>query len=155
MRHLLWKASLHGRRTLSPGSTLATVRGLQSRGQTYGRGTSGYYCYWRSHHVGRALAIGRWTEDLSTQQWKRTRLHELGVELPSNVTLVPLDFEKRRLIAGLHVEGYRPQDLIFLMAGRRPLSDRRRYLHDLTRDLRCRVWKRSRVRLYAAISNAY
>lgn len=49
----------------------------------------------------------------ATQQWKRARLHELGVDLPPNLTFVPVDFEKQRLIASLHVEGYRPQDPTF------------------------------------------
>ncbi|MGH8009544.1 MAG: class I SAM-dependent methyltransferase, partial [Candidatus Binatia bacterium] len=49
----------------------------------------------------------------ATQQWKRARLRELGVDLPPNLTFVPLDFEKRTLIAGLHAEGYRPQDPTF------------------------------------------
>jgi len=49
----------------------------------------------------------------ATQQWKRTRLRELGVDLPANLTFIPLDFEKQTLSAGLRVEGYRPQDPTF------------------------------------------
>jgi methyltransferase (TIGR00027 family) len=42
----------------------------------------------------------------ATQAWKRTRLKELAIELPTNLSLVPIDFEKRSLIEGLRVRGY-------------------------------------------------
>jgi methyltransferase (TIGR00027 family) len=42
----------------------------------------------------------------STQTWKRARLHAAGIELPSNLTLVPVDFEKEPLIDNLRVSGY-------------------------------------------------
>ena len=42
----------------------------------------------------------------ATQSWKRTRLKELGIELPPNLTLVPVDFEKQSLIEALLHSGY-------------------------------------------------
>ena len=43
----------------------------------------------------------------ATQSWKRARLQDLGIELPSNLSLVPLDFEKQSLIDSLRTSGYR------------------------------------------------
>jgi methyltransferase (TIGR00027 family) len=45
----------------------------------------------------------------ATQQWKRARLRELGIEPPPNLRFIPLDFEQQPLRAGLQVEGYRPE----------------------------------------------
>ena len=42
----------------------------------------------------------------ATQQWKRARLHALGVELPSNLTFLPIDFEKQTLKEALRAGGY-------------------------------------------------
>jgi methyltransferase (TIGR00027 family) len=43
----------------------------------------------------------------ATQQWKRTRLQVLGLPPPSNLTFVPVDFERQTLADGLRVGGYR------------------------------------------------
>jgi methyltransferase (TIGR00027 family) len=43
----------------------------------------------------------------ATQSWKRTRLQELGIQLPINLRLVPVDFEKQSLIDSLQQGGYR------------------------------------------------
>ncbi len=43
----------------------------------------------------------------ATQTWKRTRLRELDIDLPPNLSLVPVDFEKDSLLDGLRVSGYR------------------------------------------------
>jgi methyltransferase (TIGR00027 family) len=43
----------------------------------------------------------------ATQAWKRTRLREARVELPPNLSLVPIDFEKQSLIESLRMSGYR------------------------------------------------
>jgi len=43
----------------------------------------------------------------TTQAWKLTRLRETGIELPSNLSFVPVDFEKQSLIGGLRISGYR------------------------------------------------
>lgn len=45
----------------------------------------------------------------ATQQWKRARLRELHVNLPSNLTFIPLDFEQQTLADGLHAGGHRPE----------------------------------------------
>jgi methyltransferase (TIGR00027 family) len=46
----------------------------------------------------------------ATQQWKRARLHALGVELPPNLTFVSIDFEKQALGEGLRGGGYRLEE---------------------------------------------
>lgn len=43
----------------------------------------------------------------ATQAWKRARLRAAGVELPANLSLVPVDFEKESLISNLRLSGYR------------------------------------------------
>ena len=43
----------------------------------------------------------------ATQAWKRTRLKQAGIELPPNLSLVPVDFEKESLIDSLRIFGYR------------------------------------------------
>jgi methyltransferase (TIGR00027 family) len=45
----------------------------------------------------------------ATQQWKRARLRELSVHLPSNLTFIPLDFERHTLADGLLAGGHRPE----------------------------------------------
>src|SRR5262249_52241059 len=43
----------------------------------------------------------------ATQAWKRTRLRAAGIELPANLSLIPVDFEKQSLIDNLRLSGYR------------------------------------------------
>jgi methyltransferase (TIGR00027 family) len=43
----------------------------------------------------------------ATQQWKRTRLRDLHITLPENLTFVPVDFEQHTLADRLRVGGYR------------------------------------------------
>jgi len=43
----------------------------------------------------------------ATQAWKRTRLQEVAIELPPNLSLVPVDFEKLSLSDSLRMSGYR------------------------------------------------
>lgn len=43
----------------------------------------------------------------ATQQWKQARLRTLTLESPPNLTLIPLDFEKKSLAESLHAGGYR------------------------------------------------
>jgi methyltransferase (TIGR00027 family) len=43
----------------------------------------------------------------ASQTWKRTRLQALGIALPPNLSLVPVDFEKQSLIDTLCMSGYR------------------------------------------------
>jgi methyltransferase (TIGR00027 family) len=46
----------------------------------------------------------------TTQHWKRTRLHAVGVEIPPTVTFVPLDFEQQTLQDGLRAGEYRLEE---------------------------------------------
>ena len=43
----------------------------------------------------------------ATQAWKRRRLGEEGIDLPPNLNLVPVDFEKQSLLEGLRASDYR------------------------------------------------
>src|SRR5215510_1434081 len=45
----------------------------------------------------------------ATQQWKRARLQELHVELPSHLSFIPLNFEQQTLAEGLRAGGHRPE----------------------------------------------
>jgi methyltransferase (TIGR00027 family) len=49
----------------------------------------------------------------ATQAWKRTRLQELSLATPPNLTFVPVDFEKHSLIESLRNSGYRPSEAGF------------------------------------------
>jgi methyltransferase (TIGR00027 family) len=42
----------------------------------------------------------------ATQTWKQARLRTLGIELPSNLTFIPIDFEKQSLADALRAGGY-------------------------------------------------
>jgi methyltransferase (TIGR00027 family) len=42
----------------------------------------------------------------ATQNWKKIRLRELDINQPCNLTFVPVDFEKQRLIDELQVAGF-------------------------------------------------
>jgi len=42
----------------------------------------------------------------ASQQWKLERLQELGIDRPSNLTFVPIDFEKQTLTDGIREGGY-------------------------------------------------
>ncbi|MFI1198798.1 class I SAM-dependent methyltransferase [Streptomyces sp. NPDC020883] len=44
----------------------------------------------------------------STQAWKRERLAAAGIDPPSSLTFVPVDFARRTLTAGLRVAGFDP-----------------------------------------------
>jgi methyltransferase (TIGR00027 family) len=45
----------------------------------------------------------------ATQQWKRARLQELHLPLPSNLTFIPLNFEQQTLAEGLRAGGHRSE----------------------------------------------
>ncbi len=49
----------------------------------------------------------------ATQQWKQTRLRELQIELPPNLTFIPINFEKQTLAEALRAGDYRPQEPAF------------------------------------------
>jgi methyltransferase (TIGR00027 family) len=44
----------------------------------------------------------------TTQTWKRTRLDEVGIALPDNLTFAPVDFETQTIEEGLRGAGYDP-----------------------------------------------
>jgi O-methyltransferase involved in polyketide biosynthesis len=43
----------------------------------------------------------------ATQQWKRTRISELEIPLPTNLRFVPLDFERQTVTEALRSSDYR------------------------------------------------
>jgi methyltransferase (TIGR00027 family) len=49
----------------------------------------------------------------ATQAWKQARLRTLGIELPSNLTFIPIDFEKQSLADALRAGGYRAEKPAF------------------------------------------
>jgi len=49
----------------------------------------------------------------ATQAWKRARLDEARIPLPSNLTFAPVDFEAQTLEEGLRVVGYDPRKSTF------------------------------------------
>src|SRR5215470_2050277 len=49
----------------------------------------------------------------STQNWKRARLEEVGIPLPSELTFAPVDFETQTLAEGLRAAGFDPGEVAF------------------------------------------
>jgi methyltransferase (TIGR00027 family) len=49
----------------------------------------------------------------SSQEWKRSRLRDLKIALPPNLSFVPVDFERQTLIDALHTTDYRFEDAGF------------------------------------------
>src|SRR5215510_4775287 len=49
----------------------------------------------------------------ATQQWKRARLQELQIELPSNLTFIPINFEKQTLADALRAGDCRLEEPVF------------------------------------------
>ncbi len=49
----------------------------------------------------------------ATQQWKRARLEALSVDLPGNLTFIPLDFERHSLADALPAGGHRAERTTF------------------------------------------
>jgi methyltransferase (TIGR00027 family) len=45
----------------------------------------------------------------ASQKWKCARLHDLGIEVPRNLTFVPLDLERQAFTESLRTSGYRLQ----------------------------------------------
>ncbi|MEU6832534.1 SAM-dependent methyltransferase [Nocardia beijingensis] len=53
-----------------------------------------------------------------TQEWKRRRLAESGIAIPSSLTFAPIDFEQSTLAAGLAAAGLdRTDDAVFVWLG--------------------------------------
>jgi methyltransferase (TIGR00027 family) len=81
-----------------------------------GRGVSQYvilgagldsFAYRRSE-LARVLHVFE-VDHPATQAWKRARLRAVGMELPANLSLVPVDFERESLIDSLRSSGYRTE----------------------------------------------
>ncbi len=54
----------------------------------------------------------------STQAWKRTRLHETGIDIPGLLTFSPVDFEKEALADGLRRAGFKADEpAVFSLLG--------------------------------------
>lgn len=49
----------------------------------------------------------------TTQTWKRTRMDEVGIALPDNLTFAPVDFETQTIEEGLRAAGYDPGKCTF------------------------------------------
>lgn len=49
----------------------------------------------------------------TTQEWKRARLRELHIDIPSNLTFIPIDFERQTLMDTLRAGGYRSETPAF------------------------------------------
>lgn len=64
---------------------------------------------YRRRDLARAVRVFE-VDHPTSQQWKRARLHTLGVELPPNLTFLPLDFETQTLREGLRAGGYRLEE---------------------------------------------
>jgi methyltransferase (TIGR00027 family) len=82
--------------------------------QAIGRGVSQYvilgagldsFAYRRSD-LAKVLRVFE-VDHPATQAWKRTRLQEMGIPMPANLSLVPVDFEKQSLSDNLRMIGYR------------------------------------------------
>ena len=101
------------RRSLT-GTVLVRSRYLEDEvEQAVARGVSQYvilgagldsFAYRRSD-LAKALKVFE-VDHRATQGWKTSRLQEAGVELPPNLSLVPVDFEKNSLIDSLRTNGY-------------------------------------------------
>jgi len=49
----------------------------------------------------------------ATQDWKRARLRELHIDVPSNLTFIPIDFERQTLMDTLRTGGYQSEKPAF------------------------------------------
>ena len=49
----------------------------------------------------------------ATQAWKRERLGEVGLAVPTSMTFVPIDLDKQGLMMGLLAAGFRPDNPAF------------------------------------------
>jgi methyltransferase (TIGR00027 family) len=59
---------------------------------------------WRNPHLAATVEIFE-IDHPASQQWKRLRLQDLGIDQPSNLTMLPIDFEKQTLLKGLRDGG--------------------------------------------------
>jgi methyltransferase (TIGR00027 family) len=118
----------------SPDALLATLRARQAEPYTYAgvlvrqRYAEDELATAMQHGVGQYVILGAGLDSFAyrrpdlatllrvfevdhpaTQQWKRARLGTLSIPLPSNLTFIPLDFERHTLADGLLAGGHRPE----------------------------------------------
>jgi methyltransferase (TIGR00027 family) len=67
---------------------------------------------YRSPYPGSRLRVFE-VDHPATQSWKRTRLHEAGIENPDSLTFAPIDFEKETLADGLRRAGFKADEPAF------------------------------------------
>jgi methyltransferase (TIGR00027 family) len=67
---------------------------------------------YRNPHPGDVLRVFE-VDHPTTQTWKRTRLEEIGIPLPRDVTFVPVDFETQTLAVRLRGAGHDPGKCTF------------------------------------------
>jgi methyltransferase (TIGR00027 family) len=60
---------------------------------------------WRHPELATAVEVFE-IDHPASQQWKRLRLQELGIDQPSHLTFLPIDFEKQTLLDGLRDGGF-------------------------------------------------
>ncbi len=60
---------------------------------------------WRRTDLAAAVKVFE-IDHPASQQWKQQRLRELGIGRPSNLTFLPIDFERETLVNGLREGGY-------------------------------------------------
>jgi methyltransferase (TIGR00027 family) len=68
---------------------------------------------WRHPHLATTVRVFE-IDHPASQQWKRLRLQELGIDEPANLTFLPIDFEKQTLLSGLREGGYPLEKPAFL-----------------------------------------
>ena len=82
--------------------SLAMARGI-TRYVILGAGLDSFA--WRRPDLADAVQVFE-IDHPASQQWKKQRLRELGIGPPSNLTFLPIDFEKQTLVNGLREGGY-------------------------------------------------
>lgn len=60
---------------------------------------------WRRRDLAAAVEVFE-IDHPASQKWKQQRLRELGLDQPSNLTFLPVDFERQTLVEGLRDGGY-------------------------------------------------
>ena len=82
--------------------SLAIARGI-ARFAILGAGLDSFA--WRRPDLAASVEVFE-IDHPATQQWKQRRLRELGMIQPSNLTFVPIDFEKETLLDALRQGGF-------------------------------------------------
>lgn len=82
--------------------SLAMARGI-TRYVILGAGLDSFA--WRRRDLADAVQVFE-IDHPASQRWKQQRLRELGIGPPSNLTFLPIDFERQTLVNGLRDGGY-------------------------------------------------